>query len=229
MLNKIRILINLIINIFNKSWKYFQKSYSQEGEDLILDNFFKNKKNGFYIDIGACHPFRFSNTYFFYKKGWRGINIDATPGSMRLFNKHRPRDINIEVGIGNSNINLKYYIFNEPALNSFSTAISHERSENTPYKLENIIQLKTKKLFEVLDKHMPVDIPIDFMSIDVEMFEYQVVVSNNWSKYKPKYLLVELIETKIDDFKNNKTYKFLTKNKYFLVAVTGRTVIFKQK
>ena len=76
---------------------------------------------------------------------------------------------------------------------------------------------------------MPVDIPIDFMSIDVEMFEYQVVVSNNWSKYKPKYLLVELIETKIDDFKNNKTYKFLTKNKYFLVAVTGRTVIFKQK
>ena len=70
--------------------------YSQNGEDLILNRFLENKKNGFYIDIGAHHPIRFSNTYLFYKKGWRGINIDAMPGSMDLFNKIRSRDINIE-------------------------------------------------------------------------------------------------------------------------------------
>ncbi|MFA7355121.1 MAG: SAM-dependent methyltransferase, partial [Sulfurimonadaceae bacterium] len=75
---------------------YALKSYSQEGEDMILRRLFEQQPNGFYVDVGAHHPKRFSNTYFFYKKGWRGINIDAMPNSMELFNKIRPRDINIE-------------------------------------------------------------------------------------------------------------------------------------
>lgn len=79
--------------------KFFEKSYSQEGEDLILKRFFSNKEKGFYIDIGAHHPKRFSNTYLFYSKGWNGINIDAMPGSMRLFNQIRKRDLNLEVPI----------------------------------------------------------------------------------------------------------------------------------
>ncbi len=76
--------------------EYAIKSYSQEGEDMILARLFENQQNGFYIDVGAHHPQRFSNTYFFYKKGWRGINVDAMLGSMKLFNKIRSRDINIE-------------------------------------------------------------------------------------------------------------------------------------
>ena len=69
--------------------------YSQNGEDLILNRFLENKEKGFFIDVGAHHPIRFSNTYLFYKKGWSGINIDAMPGSMTKFNKIRPKDINI--------------------------------------------------------------------------------------------------------------------------------------
>jgi hypothetical protein len=58
---------------------YSKKSYSQEGEDMILNRIFEFRNSGFYIDVGAHHPMRFSNTYFFYRKGWRGINIDAMP------------------------------------------------------------------------------------------------------------------------------------------------------
>lgn len=79
--------------------RFHTKSYSQEGEDLLLSRIFGDKKDGFYIDVGAHHPFRFSNTYLLYKRGWRGINIDAMPGSMKLFNRFRPRDINIECGV----------------------------------------------------------------------------------------------------------------------------------
>lgn len=91
------------LTIFNNLYitRFHIKSYSQEGEDMILHRIFERQCKGFYVDIGAHHPFRFSNTYLFYKRGWSGINIDAMPGSMNIFNKFRNRDINLEYGIGN--------------------------------------------------------------------------------------------------------------------------------
>ena len=62
---------------------------------------FENRKHykGFYIDVGIHHPYRFSNTVNFYQNGWRGINIQPTPGVIRLFNIFRRCDININIGI----------------------------------------------------------------------------------------------------------------------------------
>ena len=66
---------DIIINFRNNYFDgYSVKSYSQEGEDIILRNLFGNRKDGFYVDVGAHHPMRFSNTYFFYKLGWNGCN-----------------------------------------------------------------------------------------------------------------------------------------------------------
>jgi hypothetical protein len=82
-------------------WDQWSKhSWSQEGEDLILQRIFEGQTTGFYIDVGAHHPRRFSNTFSFYRLGWQGLNIDAMPGSMVAFEKDRPPDINLEIGIG---------------------------------------------------------------------------------------------------------------------------------
>jgi hypothetical protein len=104
MLTEIRALIPQPIKDFLKRiiyayrWDSWQRSsWSQEGEDLILARIFGDKPDGFYVDVGAHHPKRFSNTYYFYRRGWRGINIDAMPGSMLAFNRLRPSDINIEL------------------------------------------------------------------------------------------------------------------------------------
>jgi len=71
-------------------------SFAQEGEDRVLYRMFQGRfgRPGFYVDVGAHHPTRFSNTYLFYRMGWRGINLDAMPGSMAAFARARPRDIN---------------------------------------------------------------------------------------------------------------------------------------
>jgi len=98
----------------------FRNSFSQEGEDMILQRIFSGKNDGFFVDVGAHHPTRFSNTYLFYLKGWRGINIDAAPGSMTAFRKVRPADINIECPVSDKSDIATFYIFNEPALNTFS-------------------------------------------------------------------------------------------------------------
>jgi len=103
----------------NKRNIYLNNSFSQEGEDIILSRLFNDKKNGFYVDVGAHHPFRFSNTYKFYEKGWSGINIEPNPEDFHLFSKYRNRDININAGVGSNDGTLTYFMFNEPALNTF--------------------------------------------------------------------------------------------------------------
>jgi hypothetical protein len=108
-------------------------SYSQEGEDRVLSSLLfklhggKHINDGFYVDVGAHHPFLFSNTCLFYKQGWHGINIDAMPGSMAAFQKHRPRDINLESGVGQKAEKLKFFVFNELALNTFDESLAKAR------------------------------------------------------------------------------------------------------
>ena len=210
---------------------YFQsvKSYSQEGEDMVLRSFFEGKKRykGFYIDVGAHHPYRFSNTLFFYKHGWRGINIEPTPNAIKAFNFFRRRDINLNIGISSKKDSLTFYCFNEPALNGFSKEVSEERNKTSDkYEITNEIFIETYPLAEVLDKYLPEQQKIDFLTVDVEGFDLQVLKSNNWNKYKPTYVLVE---DRIDftNLANSEVYKYLEEQGYQLVAKTLRTLFFK--
>src|SRR5687768_10814903 len=102
-------------------------SYAQEGEDLILLRLFDGDLPGVYVDVGAHHPFRFSNTCLLFERGWRGINIDARPGSMAAFRRARPRDINLEIGISERPAELEFFLFEEPALNTFDRALAEAR------------------------------------------------------------------------------------------------------
>jgi len=206
---------------------YATKSYSQEGEDIILKRIFEEKKTpGFYIDIGAHHPMRFSSTYYFYKKGWRGINIDAMPGSMKIFKKIRPKDINIEIAISDKKQVLTYYCFNDPALNGFSKGLSIERDNKGRYRIIDEIKMETLTLAEVLDAHVPENVEIDFLSVDVEGLDFQVLKSNNWSKYKPKVILVESLDFSFYNLDDSEIYKFLVNKGYHLFAKTINTLLF---
>ena len=205
------------------------KSYSQEGEDMILRRLFEKQKTGFYVDVGAHHPKRFSNTFFFYKKGWSGINIDAMPNSMRLFNEIRPRDTNLEIPISDKKQKLKYYMFNEPALNGFSKELAEKRDGKDDYKIISEKDMETSTLEEIFEKHLPHGQEIDFMSIDVEWLDFQVLKSNNWRRFRPKFVLVEILGSSINDVTNSKEYKYLAGFEYEIFAKAVNTVIFRRK
>ena len=208
---------------------YALKSYSQEGEDMVLRRLFEKQKTGFYVDVGAHHPKRFSNTYFFYKLGWKGINVDAMPGSMTAFNRIRARDINIEKPVSNKKKLLTYYAFNEPALNGFSKELSEERDGKGSYFIEFTKDIETSTLEEILDNNLPKDQSIDFLSIDVEGLDFNVLRSTNLEKYHPKVILVEILNSSLADIQISKIYQFLTDAGYELYAKTVNTVIFKHK
>lgn len=206
---------------------FVTKSYSQEGEDLILNRIFENKQKGFYVDVGAHHPLRFSNTYRFYKKGWMGINIDAMPSSMLLFNKIRPRDINLELPISDKRETLTYYAFNEPALNGFSKDLSIARDGDRNYKIIFQKDMETKTLAQVFDEYLPKGQHIDFLSIDVEGLDYAVLRSNNWEKFRPEVVLVEILEARFEDIISSEVAKYMKSRGYAVFAKTFYTVFFR--
>ncbi|MCK6595090.1 MAG: FkbM family methyltransferase [Bacteriovoracaceae bacterium] len=204
--------------------KYKNLSFSQEGEDRVLMRFLDNKNTGFYIDIGAHHPFRFSNTYAFYRIGWRGINIEANPDAIKYFNFFRKKDINLNVAIGHTKGNLKFFKFNEPALNSFDEILSNQRISDG-WSLKEIINLRIYSLEEILDQHLPKNQNIDFMTIDVEGLDLDVLKSNNWVKYRPNFILVECLNFR--NFESDPINVLLKNNNYEFVAKTLNTVFFK--
>lgn len=202
-------------------------SFSQEGEDVILQRLFDRKPLGYYIDIGSHHPQRFSNTYLFYLRGWRGINIDPLPGSKARFDASRQRDINLEVGISDNPGQLVYYAFQEPALNTFDPDVAKNRG--------SVLISKTKimvlRLRDVLDQHMPINQKIDFLNIDVEGLDLQVLRSNDWSRYRPSYVLAEalgmrdvyqVIESDLHEYMISVGYSFFAKCVNTLLFIDSR-------
>jgi FkbM family methyltransferase len=205
---------------------YYLESYSQEGEDLVLNRIFDSKFSGFYVDVGAHHPKRFSNTYFFYQRGWRGINIDAMPNSMIIFNQERPFDINLEIAIMGRQGRATYYQFNEPALNGFSETISLGRDGLREYKIIERTAISGMPLSDVLDRHMPPNTSIDFLTIDVEGLDFDVLKSNNWDRFRPKVILIEILISNLDSLSSDPISTYLLGMNYRLYAKTLNTVFF---
>lgn len=168
---------------------FMLEGFSQEGEDLLLWRLLNNQPRGFYVDVGAHHPFRFSNTHFFYKRGWRGINIEADPAAHALFEQHRPEDTNISCLVSDEAATHAFDIYNEPALNS---AVA-ERRDNVGghYHVVETLTLQARTLAAILADALPPATAIDFLSVDVEGFDLKVLASNDWARHRPRYVVVE--------------------------------------
>lgn len=203
-------------------------SFSQEGEDLLLREQFASQATGFFVDVGAHHPYRFSNTAYFYFRGWNGINIDPTPGSMQLFTRERPRDINLEIGIDESEMERDLFVFDEPALNTYDEKRAQSLQKNTRYQLKSVHQTKLRPLRAVLAEHLAAEQPIDFLSIDVEGLELTVLRSNDWGKFRPKIVLLEVLDLDFRDLSGNAAVCFMKEQGYTILFKSMRSAAFKE-
>jgi len=175
--------------------KSYKKSYSQCGEDLLLDfyfsNRFPNQKVGKYIDIGAHHPTIMNNTYLFYKKGWRGINIEPVPEQQLKFKKQRPADINIMCGIGTASENKDFYIMDPPTLSTYD----RKTAENYIELGHKIIRVDNVCFWSVSDLISKCGIKdnIDLLTIDIEGQELDIIQSFISKGIKPKTMICETL------------------------------------
>ena len=175
-------------------------SYAQNFEDVLLARVFRDQVEGFYVDVGAGNPAIDSVTKHFYDLGWRGINIEPLKAYFELLEKDRPRDINLNVALGDEIGERPFYNVGDGGGSTFveEFAIRGERLGYT--KTEEIVAITTLK--DICDTH--VRSAIDFLKIDVEGWERHVIEGGDWANYLPKVVLVEATEpnTPVPNFKN---------------------------
>jgi len=202
---KIHILQNIYIknNFFNK-----KESYSMDKEDLVIKEYFKSKNKGFYVDVGCYHPLQRNNTMLLYQKGWRGINIDISDFSIKLFKFLRPDDFNLNLAVSNKEGEID--MFFQKKLSQLST-IKENRAKIAFQG--NILNKKilSKRLTSILDESKYKDQKIDFLNIDVEGADFEVLQSLNLNKYSPELICIEVIEK---DLESSDVFNFLYKNSY---------------
>jgi hypothetical protein len=207
----------------------YNLSHSQFGEDMVLRSLIDDVEiNGFYVDIGAHHPVLLSNTYHFYCKGWRGINIDATPGSMKAFRILRPEDINLELCLStNKDSQVTFYMFQNAPLNTFDAEMA-EQAIAKGAKLIDTKVMKTTTLTECLDLHLPKGTEIDLMSIDIEGGDELIMMSNDWNRYQPKIIVFEKHAATIQEVEQSCIMQHLSEYDYKIVAKCGPSFILKR-
>ena len=207
------------------------RSYSQFGEDLLVKAFLGDKwrwdYSGFYVDIGAHDPRTLSNTKKFYDVGWRGINVDASADAIMKFMRHRKRDINVNVGIGLNKGELDYYRLSESAMNTFSKEFANKMIENG-VSILGIEKIPVIPLSELLDTYLPTGQHIDFLDIDCEGLDVEILQSNNWKRYRPDLILAEIhTDSKNWEIAKTPAVKFLRSIGYELVGQSRITSVFQ--
>jgi FkbM family methyltransferase len=205
------------------------RTYSQHSEDSTIGRLLGDKKKGLYVDIGAYDPFRFSNSHRFYLKGWRGINIEPDVNNYENFLKYRQRDININCGVGTSEKSVWFYNFIPSALSTFSKNDTDQYIKSG-FKFIGKQKVPMKKLSSILSEHIKPNEKIDFMSIDVEGMELDVLKSNNWNKFRPLVVCIETMSSPGNSSQEyNKIHIFLKRVGYVKYCDIGLNSIFLDK
>ena len=182
--------IYLYYNLYIRHKCFVNRSqYSQWGEDLSILKFFKDKKNGIYLDVGCFHPLMYSNTCLLFKNGWSGINIDINPTSIDLFKILRPLDFNICTALNEYEKEFKVY-FDDPfsPVNTLDKSFFDSKKSNF-FKDVSFKIIKSKSIDEILKLSKYKE--IDFLNIDVEGLDLQVLVQLVPNKLKPSLISIE--------------------------------------
>lgn len=197
--------------------------FGQHADDLILEAIFARIgiEKPSYIDLGANHPLAISNTAALYFHGCRGINIEANPVLMRVIERVRPEDINLNVGVSVKEGVLPFYKYDDKSgLNTFSRTEAESWGSG---KIKEVIELPVTTLKKIVDKYCPDGFP-DFLDCDIEGLDFAVLEDYDLVSDGPKVICVEIRSKEIDKFD-----QMLDKKGYFRFCRIGENNIYVQK
>ena len=217
---KKRLIRNKIFYYFYKLLKIYRNKkpsihYGEFGEDILVNRILKNIEKGRYVDVGCYHPFKGSLTSQLYKKGWKGINIDLSQSSIDLFNLVRKEDINLNLAVSDFNGQTSY--FENSPINQQNSLIKNNDNQKK-------IEIDCKNLNLILEENKFKK--FDYLNIDVEGSEQNVINGTDLSKYRPILITIENNNLHIKDYIESETYKILIKNNYTFISKTGVTNFF---
>ncbi|MCI7350155.1 MAG: FkbM family methyltransferase [Ruminococcus sp.] len=215
-------------------------SFSQSGEDMISEYVLKFLKMDIskisYLDLGANHAKELSNTYKFYKSGGHGVLVEANPELIPELMENRKNDIVLNRVIVPSNGSYKsetdFYVLSGDGLSTldYNSALEACRA-NPQITIKQKYSVKTISVAEILDRYFSDG--MDILNIDLEGIEYSILKEFDFSKVRPKIIILESIEYKpylvMEKTLSKKSKDLLENNDYIEYAFTGINSIFIDK
>jgi FkbM family methyltransferase len=169
-------------------------SYAQNFEDVVLDRVFHDVEHGRYIDVGAFDPTQDSVTRHFYDRGWSGVNIEPVERFHRRFVAERPRDTNLNVAVGSAVGSVDFHEWGDSGLSTYRETFDAALATALPFERRTYtVPLTTLAAITAgLD-----DRPIDFLKVDVEGAERDVLQGADWRAFRPRVVVVEAVRPRL--------------------------------
>ena len=209
--------------------KYLKKSFSQSGEDLIIEFIFTQLGIGkpSYLDIGAHHPYYLSNTALFHEKGCRGINVEPDKELFKQFEIHRKGDINLNCGVGSQAGEMTLHVMNVPAINTFSAEEAGRLVKEHGFRITGKVITPIQTVTDILRQHNNNVFP-DLLSVDVEGVDEAIIKSINFKHSAPTVICLETISYSDsgNGIKDTGIIDYLLTNGYMVYADTNINTIF---
>ena len=206
--------------------RHCQPSYSQTGEDRLID-FYLSSYSGpqFYVDIGCHTPTAMSNTMRLYRQGWHGLCIDGNPDLISEYRRVRPRDISICACVSNEEVETTFTIPDTPAMSTLSKQFVEERLQGASTLQERIVKTQTAQ--SLFTQH---DVPNEFalLTIDVEGHDFEVLTSFDLRSHLPFLIVIEIhgLEPFTSESAEHPICKYLSKHGYQVVAYSSMNAYF---
>jgi FkbM family methyltransferase len=166
-------------------------SYAQNAEDVILARVFQGRATGRYVDIGAGHPSEDSVTKHFYDLGWRGINVEPMPSLAAELSRARPEDVNLVIAVGaKPGEAMLHVVDGQWGRSTLDDGLARSYRDENDWELRDV-KIEVSTLAELLERHPG---EVDFLKIDVEGAEHDVIEGADWSRHRPRVVVVEATE-----------------------------------
>lgn len=208
----------------------YKKSYSQCGEDLIINFLLESMLNIYdvtYLDIGSNDPVNLNNTFYFYKKGFSGVCIDPNPLFKDGYKQLRPRDTFLTAGVGPKKGRVKFFEINPHTLSTFSEETARSYVEEDGHEIVKTYNVPVIVIDKIIKKYFKNSLP-NFLNIDIEGWDYEILQTLDFENWRPEVVCIETItySTKNEQVKVKKLFNLFKEHDYFPYADTFINTIF---
>lgn len=211
---------------------HFKGHFGQYAEDTLVRKHFNPRRDkGVCLDLGAYHPFRFNNTAYFWMCGWRCVNVDANPATIKLLNKHRRGDTNIhsavvtaaEFDAGKTEIDLLLpKQLDRGGVSALGTSVPSQAQAD-----HDVIRVPCCSVQQILEEQNLLD--VSYINIDIEGYDEAVLFDIDFNRYRPKVLTVEQFAEDVGEIAASEGAHYMRDHGYILHSRAGYTSVYVKR
>lgn len=192
-------------------------SYSQFGEDIAASKLLRNIRSGFYVDVGAHHPLRHSNTAMLHMKGWQGVTVEPNRQGFRACRRFRPHAINVHAAIHNHAESVTLYKFRGGLSNTTMPDRADDMRASKKVVGEEVVSaLSLNRLFE---RHVPDGVHVNYLSVDIEGYDTEAILEFDLDRHQPDVVCIEIHRPDMMALGQDTAVRYMFDHGYQLYAI----------